>query len=431
MSLTKRRKPCKLRVSLFWKHVAVILGALLIAFAIYFVMSPLFGHLIEQEYMSDVKERERIDNALLDFKNHVEENQISSTDLAAVQEWIKSNGNIKLILLEGVEFDTVPDTQKYDYSISVDFADKTAQVVVQDYSEVLFLLGDVTSVFISVLVFIVLILLYHQAELFRISRLSRDVSAIAGGELDREITVSGRDEIAQLAEQVDSMRASVVQRMQEKEQAWKANNDLITSVSHDIRTPLTALLGYLELLDMQDGNLTEEQKKYLAVAYDNAGRIKRQSDDMFNYFLAYGRRGDAVELQPYCADVLFEQLLAERFMPADLAQQRYECNVSPALSSVIVHTNVDYLGRVLDNLYSNIVKYADRTCPVELTVELRESMAVITVQNKIAMLSEEVESTGLGLLTCQSIMERLQGSFRTYKDDGTFAAVLSLPCSKP
>lgn len=428
--MTKRKKTRKIRVSLFWKHAAVILGALVIALAVYFVMSPLFGYVIEQEYMSDVKERERIDNALISFKNYVEENEISSTDMEAVLNWVKSNGNIKLILLEGVESDTVPDTQKYDYSISVNFADKSVLVAVQDYSEVLYWMGDVVSAGIAMLIFIVLMLLYHQTELVRITKLSRDVNAIAGGDLHGEIKVSGRDEIAQLAEQVDGMRDSVVQRMQEKEQAWKANHDLITSISHDIRTPLTALLGYLELLDMQDSNLTDEQKKYLAIAYENAGRIKRQSDDMFNYFLAYGHREDAIALQPYRADVLFEQLLAERFMPADLAQQSYACRVSPALSGMTVHTNVDYLGRVLDNLYSNIVKYADRSSPVELTVELRDSMAVVTVQNKIATLSADVESTGLGLLTCESIMERLGGSFRTHKENGAFAAVISLPCTK-
>ena len=427
--MTKKKRKIKVRVSLFWKHVVVILVALLTGFGVYFVISPLLDYVIEREYLSDDKESQRINDALVSFKEYVEENRISSTDMEAVLEWVKNNDNIKLILLEGVETDTVPDTQKYDYSITVDFSDQSVLVAVQDYSKVLEWMSDIVSVGVSILIFIVMVLMYHQTELVRISRLSRDVKTVAGGDLNGEIRVAGRDEIALLAEQVDGMRDSIVQRMREKEQAWRANQDLITSISHDIRTPLTALLGYLELLEMQDANLTEEQKKYLRVASENAGRIKRQSDEMFNYFLAYGHREDAVPLHHYRADVLFEQLLGERFMPADLAQQSFSCHIAPELASVMVHTNVDFLGRVLDNLYSNIVKYADRTHPVELTVELRESMVVVTVQNRIAAITPDVESTKLGLLTCESIMERLCGSFRVQKDEQTFAAVLSLPCS--
>ncbi len=428
MSKPARNK--KYRVSLLWKHILVIVVALAIGFGAFFALSPLFGYVIEQQYMTDDKEKARVEQVLQNFKSYVEENDISSKDMDAIYDWVKDNDNFKLILLEGVESDTVPDTQKYDYSIEVNFTDQSVLVAVRDYSEVLYLLGDILAVGVAIVLFIVIVIVYYQAEISRIMLLSRDVKAIAGGDLQGKIGKRGNDEIAQLAFHVDGMRDSILQKMEEKEQAWRANQDLITSISHDIRTPLTALLGYLELLEMQDANLSDEQKKYLRVASENAGRIKRQSDEMFNYFLAYGHREEAVPLQPYRADVLFEQLLGERFMPADLAQQSFACHVAPELAGVMVHTNVDYLGRVLDNLYSNIVKYADREFPVELTVALRESMVVVTVQNRIAAITPDVESTKLGLLTCESIMERLCGSFRVQKDEQTFAAVLSLPCSK-
>jgi signal transduction histidine kinase len=423
-SVKKKRKR---RSSLLWKHIVVIFVALIIGFAAFFALSPLFRYVIEREYMTEDKEQARVEQLLANFKNYVEQNQISSTDMEAINDWVKSNDNFKLIMLEGVESDTVPDTQKYDYSVEVNFTDKSVLVAVQDYSEVLFLLGDVLAVGVSIVLFILVVIVYYQAEISRIMRLSRDVKAIAGGDLQGRIGKMGNDEIAQLADHVDGMRDSILQKMEEKEQAWRANQDLITSISHDIRTPLTALLGYLELLEMQDANLTEEQKKYLEVASENAGRIKRQSDDLFNYFLAYGHRTEEISMQSYRADVLFEQLLGERFTPADLANQSFACNISAELAGVQVQTNVDYLVRVLDNLYSNIVKYADRDYPVELNVALRGKMAVITVQNRIAPVTPGVESTKLGLLTCESIMERLHGSFRTENDGSTFTVVIALP----
>ena len=223
------------------------------------------------------------------------------------------------------------------------------------------------------------------------------------------------------------MRDSILQKMDEKEQAWRANQELITSISHDIRTPLTSLLGYLELIELHPENLTEEQRKYLAVCSENAGRIKRQSDELFNYFLAYGHKDEEIALQQYNAAVLFEQLLSERFLSAELNRVNLEYSVSAELEKINVYTNVDYLSRVLDNLYSNLVKYADPEHPATFLVEYRDGMIVVTGQNKIAKQQGRVESTKLGLLTCESIMLRLRGSFRTQKEEETFTVVLTLP----
>jgi signal transduction histidine kinase len=426
MSLTDQKKKKRRGYSLVWKHIGVIMAALTAAFATYFALSPLFGYVIEQEYMTDAKEQERIEEALESFKEFVEENQISSTDMESVFEWVKNNDNIKLMLL-GVDSETVPDTQKYDYSIIVDFADQSVLVAVQDYSEVLYLIGDVLAVGVAILIFIFLVIIYYQSEIARIMRLSRDVKSIAGGDLQGKIHKIGNDEIAQLAEHVDGMRDSILQKMDEKEQAWRANQELITSISHDIRTPLTSLLGYLELIDLHPENLTEEQKKYLAVCSENASRIKRQSDELFNYFLAYGHREEEIALQQYNAAVLFEQLLSERFMSAELTNVQLEYHVSDALARINVYTNVDYLSRVLDNLYSNLVKYADPAFPAVFRVEYRDGMIVMTGENKIADRVGKVESTKLGLLTCESIMLRLKGSFRAQKQEDTFTVELTLP----
>ena len=377
--------------------------------------------------MTDEKERERIEEVLVNFKSWVEQSDISTSNMDAILEWSRENENFKVIVLEGIESDTVPDTQKYDYSIEVEFSDKTVLVAVQDYAEVLYFLGDILAMAVAIVLFVLIVIVYYQAEISRIMRLSRDVKAIAGGDLQGKIGKMGNDEIAQLASHVDGMRDSILQKMEEKEQAWRANQELITSISHDIRTPLTSLLGYLELIDAHRENLSEEQQKYLSVCTENAGRIKRQSDELFNYFLAYGHKDDTVPLEQYNAAVLFDQLLSERFMSAEISNVPLQYELSSTLEGVRVYTNVDYLSRVLDNLYSNIVKYADHQIPAVFYVEYRDRMVVVTGENKIAKHSGKVESTKLGLLTCESIMHALQGSFRTQKKDDTFTVVLSLP----
>ena len=193
--------------------------------------------------MTEEKERERIEEVLVNFKSWAEQSDISSDNMDAMLDWFKENKNFKLIVLEGVDADTVPDTQKYDYSIEVEFSDKTVLVAVQDYSELLNVLGDIMAIGVSFLLFILIVMVYYQAEISRIMRLSRDVKAIAKGDLQGKIGKKGNDEIAQLASHVDGMRDSILQKMEEKEQAWRANQDLITSISHDIRTPLNAIIA--------------------------------------------------------------------------------------------------------------------------------------------------------------------------------------------
>ena len=132
-------------------------------------------------------------------------------------------------------------------------------------------------------------------------------------------------------------------------------------------------------------------------------------------------------LEQYNAALLFDQLLSERFMSAELSHVQMQYELSPSLQGVYVYINVDYLSRVLDNLYSNIVKYADHQSPAVFYVEYRDRMVIVTGENKISKRSGKVESTKLGLLTCESIMHSLKGSFRTQRKDDTFTVVLSLP----
>ena len=210
--MIKQAKKRQLRSSLIWKHIAVICLALAIGFGSFFVLSPLFGYVVEEKYMTSAKEQERIEEVLVNFKSWVEQSDISSDNMDAMLDWFKENKNFKLIVLEGVEADTVPDTQKYDYSIEVEFSDKTVLVAAQDYSEMLNVLGDIMAIGVSVMLFIVIVMGYYQAEISRIMRLSRDVKAIAGGDLQGKIGKAGNDEIAQLANHVDGMRDSILHK---------------------------------------------------------------------------------------------------------------------------------------------------------------------------------------------------------------------------
>ncbi len=106
---------------------------------------------------------------------------------------------------------------------------------------------------------------------------------IAGGDLDIKIPVRGTDELSELAMTVNHM-TSQLKSLQEEEKRWeKTKNEMVTNVSHDLRTPLTSILGYLELI--AKGNYTDEEalEHYADVAYNKCTNLKTLVDDLFEY----------------------------------------------------------------------------------------------------------------------------------------------------
>lgn len=93
------------------------------------------------------------------------------------------------------------------------------------------------------------------------------------------------------------MRCAIKERQQKEEEAGKANRELVTAMSHDLRTPLTSLLGYVDILQMEKGEDRGQQRKYLNSIRDKAYQIKELSDKLFEYFIVYGRKREELEAE--------------------------------------------------------------------------------------------------------------------------------------
>ena len=120
------------------------------------------------------------------------------------------------------------------------------------------------------------------------------------------------------------MRYNVIERMGNERRAWEANSELITAVSHDIRTPMTSLIGYLELLNNSDFKDLEKSRQFCASAYGKATELKELTDELFKYFLVFGRADLDMNIEKFEARFLIEQLLAEAEF--DLADAGFKIN---------------------------------------------------------------------------------------------------------
>jgi signal transduction histidine kinase len=275
------------------------------------------------------------------------------------------------------------------------------------------------------MVILVAIIVEHFSRIIaRIKRLQFDVNAVAEGRMDHEIVATGYDEITKLSYDIDNMRSAMLRNVEKEREALQMNTELITSMSHDIRTPLTVLMGYVDI--MKSGLPPEEMEEYILASEKTVQRLKSLSDDMFKYFRAFGRGGEDITMEEYDAPTLFEQLLSEHVLLLSESGYRVNYNIDELLSErLIVRTDAPHLMRIVDNIFSNPYKYASIDEEVSIIGRRVDDLAVFEFKN-VATRNAGAESSKVGLKTCKRLSEYILNSFEYGEEDGIFTLTFSL-----
>ncbi len=414
----------------------VTLTGLVLGVLVFFALSEIGGILIRDVYMSPENVNRRKAHIYADFSSYVTSQGVSGRDTAAVARWTASHEYVTLFLFgtgreqqlySGGKLDAGAggyDPQIHGRLYPIRFADGLYQVAIGDNSQVRQRqLINIVSFALASLSFLLLFMWYTGRLTGRIIALSQEAAAVTAGDLERSITADGDDELTALAQSMDEMRRSVIERMGNEKRAWEANTELITAISHDIRTPMTAMIGYLGLLC--GGTEDESTKAQLASsAYVKAMELKDLTDQLFRYFLVYGKAELEMEKERFDARLLFGQLLGE--MEFDLNDAGYTLQRQDFEGECFITVDPLFLKRVLDNLLSNIKKYADPAEPVEVCMTLENGRLTLRVSNAVAVLQTRKDSTKIGLRTCEKIMTALGGEFKTENDGRRFTAELWL-----
>ncbi len=433
------------RASLNAKMLFAALLALLLAVGVFFASYGIGSYFIEKVYLSSEAVAARKAQIYTDFNIYVRQNKLAGTDSAAIARWTAERDDVTIIVTgvggnysvrRGQEApvtsqisDLVQIAGIYGKLYPMRFADGEYQIAIGDSSQnrekTIFLVG---SLVLAAVAFIAVMFLYIRRVTDRIIDLSEEAVVIGGGDLEAPITTAGGDEISVLASEVDNMRRSVIERMGNEKRAWEANSELITAISHDIRTPMTSLIGYLGLLTEGSVKDEESRARFADAAYSKAIELKDLTDELFKYFLVFGRAELEMERERYDARLLVEQLVGEAAF--DLRDAGFTVEQTDFSGECTVVADAMYLKRVMDNLVSNAKKYAARAFPVVFVSELSGGDLSICVSNTIARGVSRVESTRIGLRTCQKIMQAMGGRFETAADEERYAASLSLPADK-
>ena len=295
-------------------------------------------------------------------------------------------------------------------------------------------------VLLGIGVFSVSFLLLQSRSMRYISRISSAMREIAEGDLNITLDVEGDDEFADMAENLNNMVEELRQLMDRERESERTKNELITNVAHDLRTPLTSIIGYLELLSGPVKLNEEMQKKYLDITYKKSKRLQKLIEDLFGFTkLNYGK----ISMKVSKVDIvkLLSQMLEEfypNFMEKNLAYE-LQSNVT----AKVITADGNLLARLFDNLINNAIKYGSEGKKIIVKVDATDTVVTVSVTNfgyvipkeELPLLFEKfyrVEQsrsvntggTGLGLAIAKNIVDMHGGTIGATSDlNGTVFTV--------
>ena len=420
----------------------------------YFITVGVLEYVRVKYYATDEMRAVREEKIAEEFQDYVHANKISSTDTEAIRQFVVQETYIHIMLYKddevyfasgiyddanfiplisnlllggSVDYPTEEEAMEYigqNNLVTIDMKDGPALASIADFSEYFYTgISKIISLGNAMLALALLKIIYFFSVVNRMMRLATDVNAVADGDMERKIHDDGNDEIAKLSHDIENMRNTLVQTLESEREARMANSELVTSMSHDIRTPLTVLIGYLDIMKMYSKD--EIMNEYIKNSEKTAMRLKKLSDDMFKYLLVFGDSAKPCELEEYDGETLLEQLLTEHVLL--LKENGYDVRfIVPDKIDATVLTDAPELMRVIDNIFSNIRKYADKRSPVCVTVSLNDGRVLMEFSNYISKDTAAVESTGIGLKTCAKISELISCDFSYIKDADRFSAYIGL-----
>lgn len=309
----------------------------------------------------------------------------------------------------------------------VNTVDENESLMVKIYEYEEYFYRDVFNVLSYVVAMIVLaaVIVEHFSRIIvRIKKLQSDVREVAGGRLEHPIDATGLDEITQLSYDVNDMRTSMLNNIDKERQVLQMNTELITSMSHDIRTPLTVLMGYIDI--MKSDISPDQMQEYVFASEKTVQRLKQLSDDMFKYFRAFGKGAEGITIEEYEAATLFEQMLSEHVLLLGESEYKTVFNIDEILESQgIVKTDAPHLMRIVDNIFSNIYKYADIEKEVYITGKIVDNKVIFEFKNTVKQ-NSGADSSKVGLKTCKRLSEYILDSFDWDIEDEIFTLTFSL-----
>lgn len=227
--------------------------------------------------------------------------------------------------------------------------------------------------------YVLLLLTVFYFSLSRITRyLNRINSAMDQVLIEDEHPISLPRELSPVEDKLNAVKDTLRRKKLETQEAEQRKNDLVVYLAHDLKTPLTSVIGYLSLLSEAPDMPAKQRAKYTGIALDKAYRL----EELINEFFDITRFNlQSINLEPRRIDLtLLLSQLVDEFYPL-LSPKALTGRLS-AEPNLMVRGDADKLARVFDNVIRNAINYSDENSEIFVTAARREDWAVVTVSNQ-------------------------------------------------
>lgn len=300
---------------------------------------------------------------------------------------------------------------------------------------------------ISFIVFVEIFFKLIDFTIEYIRKLRRSIQQVTSGNYGVQCEVEYDDELGSLAANINVLSKTLLakekesEKLKEKERAAldiernaeRQKNELITNVAHDLRTPLTTIVGYLELIKDDTALSKEDVHKYFGIAYEKSIRLQEMMDDLFEF-----TKLDNADIKLNKSMINLSGLIMQ--MTDEFYPSFKDCNITPIVDlpeeNIYVQGDGQLLARVFDNLISNALKYGYHNTDLKIEVSGDEKYATVKVINHgDTIASEDIPllfnkfyrtdssrnsktgGTGLGLAITKNIVDLHHGDISVTSDD--------------
>ena len=299
---------------------------------------------------------------------------------------------------------------------------------------------------VGLILWVVCILYLTYKLLKKVVNYVYELQAATGKLFDKSVDyIELSPELSEIAININRLKQEAENNARLAQENEQRKNDLIMYLAHDLKTPLSSVIGYLTLLHDDEQQISQElREKYLSISLDKAERL----EDLINEFFEITRFNlSNITLQYSNINLtrLLEQLIYE-FKPI-LKEKNLKCTLN-STSDIMLHCDANKIQRVFDNLLRNAVIYSYTDTEVAITTELQENTIVITFENfgnpiaeeKLKLIFEQfyrVDTSrnttsggaGLGLAIAKHIVELHKGTIVAHGKDECIKFIVTLPLS--